>query len=436
MRFFGPGIVGLQEVRDASAGVRLATDARVVRRTDARGAAVRYVRAVNWRQRHLERLRSFNPLAVDSVLAVIFTVVGIATAFGQDISDDEGFREPTALLVLTAVVICAPIAMRRRWPLMALMVSSIGIVVHFLVGWPEGSLPLATLLLTYTVGTRCPLRRAVVGLAVPCATIVMLAVAGPRNLMRSARSASSPSSPPRGRSGSPSVTAGRRAMRASREAVVQPRRPPLGDRPDLRAGRPQRVRGLLRVAALHPPATARAVPDGDIEAGHHHRRTFGQIDLPLLGDPVEHHRPTTVRAAPRQRRLEGAVRVAERPAVPVTAMTLATLAARPTRRLCRISLGERGGLPLPRAPRLFQQLLQLGDPGVTCRQLLFQPGKPGFQLGDPCLLAHPHHSSRNTRDWVDPAIYIRSPFVARRRVPPRRQRFRHRGLHGQRSHFA
>ncbi len=133
---------------------------------------------VNWLGRQLERLRSFNPLAVDSVLAVVFTLVGIATSFGQDISDDEGFREPTALLVVTAVVICAPIAIRRRWPLMALVISAIGIVIHLLVGWPEGWLPLVVLLLTFTVGARCPLRRAVIGLAVVCATIAVLAVGG------------------------------------------------------------------------------------------------------------------------------------------------------------------------------------------------------------------------------------------------------------------
>ncbi len=131
---------------------------------------------VNWFERQLARLRSFNPFAVDGVLAAIFTLVGIATAFGQDISDDEGFREPSALLVVSALVICAPIAIRRRWPLMALTISAIGILVHLLVGWPEGSLPLATLLLTFTVGAWCPLRKAVVGLAMLCVTIVALAL--------------------------------------------------------------------------------------------------------------------------------------------------------------------------------------------------------------------------------------------------------------------
>ena len=61
-----------------------------------RSRAVRYVRVVNWFERRLDRLRSFDPLVVDGVLAGVFTIVGVATAFGQDISDDEGFREPSA----------------------------------------------------------------------------------------------------------------------------------------------------------------------------------------------------------------------------------------------------------------------------------------------------------------------------------------------------
>jgi signal transduction histidine kinase len=129
---------------------------------------------VNWFERRLQWLRSLDPLVVDGVLAAIFTVIGIATSFGQDITDSEGFREPSALLVLTALVICAPIAIRRRTPLLALMISSVGIVVHILIGWPEGTLPLAVLFLTYTVGAWCPPRQAVVGLAFVCAAVVVL----------------------------------------------------------------------------------------------------------------------------------------------------------------------------------------------------------------------------------------------------------------------
>ena len=133
---------------------------------------------MNWLERRLERLRSINPLAVDGALAVIFTVVGVATAFAQDIRDEglirDGFREPSALLVVTALVTCAPIVIRRLVPLVALLISSVGILVHILVGWPEGLLPYAVLFLTYTVGAWCTLRKAVAGLAVVSTAIVVL----------------------------------------------------------------------------------------------------------------------------------------------------------------------------------------------------------------------------------------------------------------------
>ena len=128
---------------------------------------------MNWLERQIERLRSFNPLAVDGFLAVIFTVISVVTVFGEA-GDEErmarGFTEPSTLVLITLLVTCAPIAFRRRWPLAALLISAIGIFVHFLVGWPEGSLPLAVLFLTYTVAVWSPLRKAIVGLSAVIAT--------------------------------------------------------------------------------------------------------------------------------------------------------------------------------------------------------------------------------------------------------------------------
>ncbi len=126
-------------------------------------------------ERRVEQLRSLNPLVVDGVLAVVFFAVGVLTSFGQDARRTD-LDEPGAFVVVTALVICAPIAFRRRAPLVALGVSAAGLLVHFLVGFPEGTLPLAVLLLTYTVGTWCPLREAVAGLAMVCATIVVLGI--------------------------------------------------------------------------------------------------------------------------------------------------------------------------------------------------------------------------------------------------------------------
>ena len=130
-------------------------------------------------ERQLERIRSINPLIVDGAFAVFFLVLGIASCYSQDITDEqgvlkEGFREPNAWAVLTALVICAPVAVRRRWPLAALTVSSLGVLVHILADFPEGALPTAVLLLTYTVGAWCPTRRSVAGLAIVSSIIVLL----------------------------------------------------------------------------------------------------------------------------------------------------------------------------------------------------------------------------------------------------------------------
>jgi signal transduction histidine kinase len=175
-------VVGFQVVCDQPVGVRLQADGRVVRQTDAPAGAIRYVRVVN--RRPLERLRSMDPAVVDGVLAVLVFLIGILTVFGQDIRENgriiEDYREPSALLFVTAVVTCAPIAFRRRTPLLALAISALGILVHFMIGWPEGSLPLATLLLTYTVGAWCPLRRAIVGLVGVSVAILVIGIFGPR----------------------------------------------------------------------------------------------------------------------------------------------------------------------------------------------------------------------------------------------------------------
>ncbi|MGD9996451.1 MAG: sensor histidine kinase [Ilumatobacteraceae bacterium] len=136
---------------------------------------------MNWYDRQSERLRGFNPFVIDGVLAAVCTLIAVVMTYAQDIHDDSGaiehgFREPSALVVLTALVTCAPIAVRRRWPLPALAISGLGVLVHILIGWPEGGLPLAVLLLTYTVGSRCPPREAVGGLAYVAAVIVVLGV--------------------------------------------------------------------------------------------------------------------------------------------------------------------------------------------------------------------------------------------------------------------
>jgi signal transduction histidine kinase len=143
--------------------------------------SIRYGRAVNWFERQLERLRSYNPWVVDGVLAAAFTLLGVVTSYGQDIYDDsgaieDGFREPGPLLILSVLVTCVPVAFRRRWPLAALVVSSAGVLVHILIGWPEGAVPATTLFLTYSVAVWSPAKRSVAGLAAVSVTVIVLAL--------------------------------------------------------------------------------------------------------------------------------------------------------------------------------------------------------------------------------------------------------------------
>jgi signal transduction histidine kinase len=129
---------------------------------------------VTWVERQLDRLRGLNPLAVDGVLAVILFAIGVSTVQTQDLT--HGMSEPTALAGLTILAVTAPVAIRRRNPLVALAIGCAGVLAHIVADWPEGSLPMSVLLLTYTVGAWETPRRAIAGLGAVYLTLVILAV--------------------------------------------------------------------------------------------------------------------------------------------------------------------------------------------------------------------------------------------------------------------
>lgn len=162
--------------------LHLQVDLDVSRETDARAQGIRYRSMVKPLERQRALLRSLNPFVIEGAVAAVFTVVCVVSVYVQDIYDWSGllrggYREPSVVTVLTVLATCGPIVIRRRWPVVALAISSVGILVHFLAGWPEGFLPIATLLLTYTVGGLCPLRRAIAGLSIVATTIVILVIA-------------------------------------------------------------------------------------------------------------------------------------------------------------------------------------------------------------------------------------------------------------------
>ncbi|HWG72612.1 MAG TPA: hypothetical protein VG184_01010 [Acidimicrobiales bacterium] len=122
---------------------------------------------------------------------------------------------------------------------------------------------------------------------------------------------------------------------AQAEAVVQPRRPRLGGRPDPRARRAEGVGDLLGVAALDAALAAVAVPDRHVEPGGHHLG-LGHVDLPLGLVAVVDHRAPAVGTAGWKWRIElTAGRRRRRHAMAVAAVALARLAPR----CLRVGLG-------------------------------------------------------------------------------------------------
>jgi signal transduction histidine kinase len=168
----GGDLVGHPTLRGAPCDVRLETDIAVRRAADATGRALRYGRTVNWFARQAGRLRSADPLAVDGAFAGLSLVLGLATVFSQDLDDD--MVSPGVLAVLTTIAVSAPVTFRRRAPLLAVTIASAAIALHVGANYPEGSLPATLMFLTYTVAAWSPTRRAVAGLAVVVATLVVL----------------------------------------------------------------------------------------------------------------------------------------------------------------------------------------------------------------------------------------------------------------------
>lgn len=170
-------------VREWPGGVRLESDAHIHRRVDASDGAIRYGPEVNWFDRQFERVRSMSPRVADLLTAAVAILVCVSTILGQDIHEssgalEAGYHERSWWMVVTILAVCVPIAVRRRWPLTALIVSGTGILVHVLVGWPEGALPLSVLYLTYTVAAWSTTPRAIAGLMVTFAMVITLGLAG------------------------------------------------------------------------------------------------------------------------------------------------------------------------------------------------------------------------------------------------------------------
>ena len=147
------------------------------------------------------------------------------------------------------------------------------------------------------------------------------------------------------------------------------------------------------MAALHPAPTRRAPPDLHPEPCRCRRGQRREIGLELVGVTLVHHTAATMQATRRQSRVERAVRIRRWKSMPVTAVQPTPLPARRLGIRDRVTLTERGRLPLPRPPRLLQQPDQLHDPGVAISERLSQTNDGRLQLGHHRLKIPDRHTS-------------------------------------------
>jgi len=162
-------------VRDGSLGVRLQDDRSIRPATDERHRLQEYGQVVSQIDRTRTWLRTRDPLqVVDVLLALLFAGFGLATVWKQDLTD--GMREPNGFAVALILITTAPIAFRRRAPLLAVAISSAAVSWHVLIGFPDGLLPLAILLLSYSVAASSSLRPAIAGLAIIWAAVAAVRI--------------------------------------------------------------------------------------------------------------------------------------------------------------------------------------------------------------------------------------------------------------------
>jgi signal transduction histidine kinase len=125
------------------------------------------MRVVNW-------VKGLDGIILDALLTVAASVTAVLSVFSQDV--EAGYDEPTVLAGFLAVAAALPLLGRRRYPLTALVVSCAVLTLHLIIGYPEGALPIIVLILTYSVGSWCPTNRAVIGLGVIYAVLLVLMI--------------------------------------------------------------------------------------------------------------------------------------------------------------------------------------------------------------------------------------------------------------------
>jgi signal transduction histidine kinase len=113
----------------------------------------------------LDRARRVDPRRIDLVLTAVAVIAGVGPQLGSTQPDGQ-FKGTDALAVVLGLVTTLPVYWRRRFPLGALLVSSVGVTTLAVLEYSLAALPVVVLFLAYNVAAREPLRRALVALVV------------------------------------------------------------------------------------------------------------------------------------------------------------------------------------------------------------------------------------------------------------------------------
>jgi signal transduction histidine kinase len=122
------------------------------------------------------RIPHLRPARLDPVLVDAVVAVGIAAALVAELRDQVIHRPLTAV---AAVLVSAPIAIRRRWPVLALVASSFAALAQGLLGGhmtDANGLVLAPILLCYGAGAWADRRRGMAATAAATASYAALAI--------------------------------------------------------------------------------------------------------------------------------------------------------------------------------------------------------------------------------------------------------------------